>query len=91
MGDTDPVEEERRLRLLNAERQKSLVSDTNRLLKLARELDAEVNHANPGLLDQAQLTKVAEIEKLAHKVKEKMSTSVRATTDFQPFPSFQGR
>jgi hypothetical protein len=85
MGDTDPVAEERRLKALNAERHKSLVSDTNRLLELARELDEEVKRTNPSSLDQAQLTKVAEIEKLAHKVKEKMSTSVRTTTDFQPF------
>jgi hypothetical protein len=48
-------------------------------------LDEEVKRTNPSSLDQAQLTKVAEIEKLAHKVKEKMSTSVRTTTDFQPF------
>jgi len=88
MGDTDPVMEEKRLKALNAERHKSLVSDTNKLLKLARELDEEVNHADPGALDQAQLIQVAEIEKLAHKVKEKMSTSVRGTTDSQSSPYY---
>jgi hypothetical protein len=91
MGETDPVAEERRLKALNAERQKSLVSDTNRLLTLARELNEEVNRTDPGSLTQAQMTKVAEIEKLAHKVKEKMSTPVRGTMDPQLSPFFPGR
>jgi len=83
-SDRDPVDEEKRLRALNAERQRSLVSDTNKLLKLAQELDGEVKGTNPDSLNMEELTKVAEIEKLAHKVKEKMSTSVRGMTDFQP-------
>ena len=90
-GDADPVQEDKRLRALNAERQKSLVSDTNKLLKLARELDDEVNRNDQGSFDQAEMTKAAEIEKLAHKVKEKMSTSVRSTTNPQPFPAFPVR
>ncbi len=85
IDDTDPVEEERRLRILNAERQKSMVSDTNKLLKLAHELNDEVNATKSDSLDPQELTQVAEIEKLARKVKEKMSTSVKGTTDFQPF------
>jgi hypothetical protein len=85
MGDTDPVEEERRLRVLNAERQRSLVSDTNKLLKIAHELNDEVNATKPDSLDSEELAKVAQIEKLAREVKEKMSTSVKRTTDFQPF------
>ena len=83
-SDRVPVDEEKRLRALNAERQRSLVSDTNKLLKLAQELDGEVKGTNPDSLNMEELTKVAEIEKLAHKVKEKMSTSVRGMTDFQP-------
>lgn len=84
MGDGDPIEEGRRLRALNAERQKSLVSDTNKLLTLARDLNDEVNRNNTGSLDQAQLTKVSEIEKLAHKIKEKMSTSVGTVPVYEP-------
>jgi len=72
------------LRALNAERRRSLVADTNKLLKLAQELDAEVKSTSGDSLNSAELTKVAEIEKVAHKVKEKMSTSVRGTTDVQP-------
>jgi len=82
----NPIQEERRLRALNAERQKSMVKDADKLLKLARELDAEVNRPTPALYDQAEFSKIAEIEKLAHKVKEKMSTSVRTPSDFRTIP-----
>jgi len=68
------------LRALNAERHKSIVSDTNKLLKLARELEDEVSRTNPGSLTPDQLRKVAEIEKLARGVKDKMSTPVRGMT-----------
>jgi hypothetical protein len=75
-------EDERRLRALNALRQKSMVEDTNKLLKLAAELNAEVSSAHPDSLTAEQLRKLAEIEKLAHSVKDKMSTSVRPTPVF---------
>jgi hypothetical protein len=87
MDETNEFEEEKRLRLLNADRQKSLVSDTGKLLKLANELDGEIAGANAESLTPAQLRKVAEIEKLARSIKEKMSTSVRSTPVFrQPAP-----
>jgi hypothetical protein len=80
----NPIQNERLLRALNADRQKSLVSDTNKLLRLVNELNAEIARTNPNALTEAQLRKVAEIEKLAHNVKDKMSTSVRGTPAFQP-------
>ena len=40
--DYDPVMMERRMRALNIERQKQMVADANKLLKLARELNDEV-------------------------------------------------
>ena len=65
----------KRLRALNADRQKSMISDVEKLLKLARQLDAEVA-TNPGdELTPSQLHKVAEIEKLARSVKSKMAMS----------------
>ena len=70
---------ERRLRMLNADRQKTMVSDADKLLKLAGQLNVEVSTANQGELTPAQLKKISEIEKLARKVREKMSTSVRGT------------
>lgn len=77
--------------MLNAERQKSMVKDADKLLKLARELDEEVNRPTNASYDQAEYSKVAEIEKLAHKVKDKMSTSVQGPIDFPEYhsPSFR--
>jgi hypothetical protein len=82
------IQDEKRLRALNAERQKSMVSDTNKLLMLVDELNAEIARSNPDSLTPAQMRKVAEIEKLAHSVRNKMSTTVQgAPPDRQPsFP-----
>ena len=79
-------EMEKMLRSQNAERQKSLVSDTNKLLRLTNELNAEIARTAPDALNDDELRKLAEIEKLAHNVKEKMSTSVRGTPAFRPGP-----
>ncbi len=76
LGPNDPMTLEKRLKALNAERQKSMIADTNKLVKLAAELNAEINGRHPGELTPAQLHQVAEIEKLAHSIKEKMCTSV---------------
>ncbi|MGA9585322.1 MAG: hypothetical protein WBQ95_08350 [Terracidiphilus sp.] len=75
MMDTDPVFAEKRLRALNASRQKSLVSDADKLLKLARQLDEEIASNSTDDLTPEELHKVTEIEKLAHNVKEKMAQS----------------
>jgi len=80
------MRDEKLLRALNADRQKSLVSDTNKLLRLVNELNAEIAGKQPEALSPDQLRKIAEIEKLAHSVKDKMITSVRGTPAFQaPF------
>jgi hypothetical protein len=84
----NPVQAEKRLRVINSERQKSLIADTNRLLALATELDNEIAKSNTGELTPEQIRKVAEIEKLAHSVKDKMSMSLRGPTlnmDSSPF------
>jgi hypothetical protein len=87
-GNGDSAEVEKRLRALNAERQKSMVADTNKLLKLAQELQDEIGHTSPDALTPTQLRKVADIEKLAHSIKEKMSTSVRGAPEVRmPFPA----
>lgn len=82
----NPIEEEKLLRALNADRQKSMVSDANKLLRLVNELNSEIAHNNPDLLTPSQLRKMAEIEKLAHSVKDKMSTSVRGTPPYRQPP-----
>ena len=71
----DPAVLARRMRVLNLERQKSMVSDTDRLLKLAQELNSEIDNSNPEALTPVQLRKIGEIEKLARNVKQKMSIS----------------
>ena len=82
LENTNPILQERWLRGLNIERQNAIVSDTNKLLKLARELNTEISSSNSDSLTPAQLRKVAEIEKLAHSVKGKMSTSAQSTPEF---------
>jgi len=72
---------QKRLRLLNAERQKQIVSDTERLLKLAKELNDEVAESGSASMSDEELRKVAEIGKLARSVKEKMSFSVGGSPD----------
>jgi hypothetical protein len=77
--DASGTEDERQLKVLNTMRQKSLVSDAAKLLKLARQLDAEIAAANSTALTPEQLHKIAQIEKLAHSVKVGMSTCVRGS------------
>jgi cell division protein FtsN len=87
----DPIQEAKWQRGLNAERQRLMVSDTNKLLKLASELNAEIRNSNSDSLTPEQLRKVGEIEKLAHSVKEKMSTSIQGTPVFlgPPLPQMR--
>lgn len=73
-GDYDSEMNGKRQLALNIERQKRMVADTNKLLKMARELNDEVAASNAGTLTPEQLHKIAEIEKLARSVKERMTT-----------------
>lgn len=74
-GTYDP-EDARRIRMMNAERQRSLVADTVKLLKLANELNAEMSKEDESVPTPAELRKIADIEKLARNVKEKMKITV---------------
>lgn len=75
-GQDRTTPDNRRIQLLNEQRQKDLVSETEKLLKLAKELNDEVAASGSDSLSGQQLRKVAEIGKLAKSVKEKMSFSV---------------
>ncbi|MGA9669351.1 MAG: hypothetical protein WBQ94_09095 [Terracidiphilus sp.] len=79
----DPLEEARRMQALNIARQKAMVSDANKLLKLTTELNEEIAHSNSDTLTSAQIRKLAQIEKLAHSVSEKMSAVVLPNTGIQ--------
>jgi hypothetical protein len=85
--DTDSVMLEKHLTALNTERQKEMVSDTNKLLKLARELNEEVATSKATEFTPDQLRKIAEIEKLAKSVRERMTSAVGPQ---QPTPYLQG-
>lgn len=84
--DYDQMIIERRLRALNVERQKQLVADTNRLLKLTQDLHAAVSSENTGAWTPDELRKLVEIEKLAHNVKERMANGVGSAPSLAPTP-----
>jgi len=85
--DADPAMVERRIRALNNERQKQIVADTDKLLKLARELNEEVAKANTGTLTPDELHKIADIEKLARNVRQRMTESVGGPQTTMPPPA----
>jgi hypothetical protein len=59
-------------KMRSQERQKKLVSDTDKLLSLATELKADMDKTNKDTLSLDVVRKADEIEKLAHSVKERM-------------------
>jgi hypothetical protein len=64
------------MQALNAERQKALVSETEKLVKLAKELNDEVALKDSDRLNEEQVRKVSEIGKLAKSIKDRMSYSL---------------
>ena len=56
----------------NADRQKQLVQDTDKLLALAKELKEQVDKSNADTLSVDVVKKAGEIEKLAKNVKDRM-------------------
>ena len=64
--------EARRLKMQNDDRHKKLVADTEKLLSLSTELKEEVGKTTKNELSMDVIRKAAEIEKLAHDVKERM-------------------
>ena len=74
-GPLNPQLEQEQSRLRNTDRQKQLVTDTQKLLALANQLKADVDKSNKDMLSIDVIKKAEEIEKLAHQVKEKMKGS----------------
>ena len=66
----------RRATMLNNERHNAIVSDSDKLVKLAAELNDEIAHSNAGSFTPDQLRKIAEIEKLARGIRDKMTMTV---------------
>jgi len=73
--DPDPMaphREQKQAELRNADRQKRLVADTDKLLALATDLKEQVDKSTKDTLSVDVIKKADEIEKLAHSVKERM-------------------
>ncbi len=82
----DPAMADRRIRALNIQRQKQIVADADKLLKLARELNEEVAKANTGTLTMDELHKIADIEKLARNVRQRMTDETGEVPTILPPP-----
>lgn len=83
----DAAMEHRRLQSLNAKRQQSLLADTDRLVKLAAQLNTAINSTQQDQLTVDQLRAVAEIEKLAKSIREKMSEAESGAPSLGPRPA----
>lgn len=73
--DPDPMaphRDQKQAELRNADRQKRLVADTDKLLALATDLKEQVDKSTKDTLSVDVIKKADEIEKLAHSVKERM-------------------
>jgi len=81
------IYQERRIRQLNMAQHKAMVSDTEKLLKMVTELNAEISGSKPDSLSPDQLRRVAEIEKLAHSVKDKMRIAAQGAQDLMNAPA----
>lgn len=79
--------EQRQLKELNKRRQQDIRDDTTKLFELATELKAAVDKSNENLLSLEVVRKADEVEKLAHKVKEKMRESVGPAPTPLPLPT----
>ena len=80
----DPLSEAKRMKALNADRHKQMVSDTEKLVKLARQLDAEIASNPTAGLTPEEVQKLQAIEKLARNVKIKMAQSFGGGPEFKP-------
>ncbi len=79
---------EKQYKELNIQRQKQLTADSAKLLALATELSAEIEKEGSGEPTDADVRKAAQIEKLAHSVRDKMR---EANTPAQPMPPMTRR
>lgn len=82
---SDVTIQERQVKLLNKQRQKAIVADSDRILQLARELNADATSENPSLSPAERLHKADEIEKLAKTVREKMTNAIGVPPPPNPY------
>ncbi|HZI56105.1 MAG TPA: hypothetical protein VFF39_04990 [Verrucomicrobiae bacterium] len=75
----DPSQKEMQDRMMkeaNKKRQQDIRDDTDKLFQLASELKTAVDKSNENLLSLDVVRKADEVEKLAHKVKDKMKDAI---------------
>jgi hypothetical protein len=72
MSQPDTMRRAEQKRMLMSDRQKRLVEDTDKLLKLTTALKEQVDESNKDILSVDMIKKAEEIEKLAHSVKERI-------------------
>ena len=90
MDSSDMTQAQHRLRLLNVARQKAMISDADKLLALARELNAGVDEKGVALTTGQRGRLAGEIEKLAHSVKDRMTNAIaEAPQPGDPFRPWQ--
>lgn len=78
--------EDRQIKELNKQRQKDIRDDTQKLFQLATELKAAVDKSNENLLSVDVVRKADEVERLAHRVKEKMKDAIGPAPHIVPPP-----
>jgi hypothetical protein len=71
--DPDTIRRERLVRLFAQEARKKNIADSEKLVALARELSAEYDKPVPAEASSNQFNKVKEIEKLAKRVKQRLT------------------
>ena len=74
--ETDPALEQQRIQQMKIERHAEVISNTNKLLKLTKQLNAEVEKSHANSLDKKQLKSLSKIEKLARNIKQTMNTPI---------------
>jgi hypothetical protein len=75
---------ERAAREANKKRQQEIQSDTDKLFELANELKEAVGKSNEHVLSLDVIRKADEVEKLAHRVKEKMKEAIGPPVHEEP-------
>lgn len=85
----NPPMEGRRIQVLNALRQKSIVSDAEKLLRLARQLNADLSAPESNMSPAERMRAAAEIEKLAKSVKDKMTFAIGRPDETVPMGVWQ--
>jgi hypothetical protein len=90
-SDLEKEAQEKMLRDANKKRQQDIRKDTEKLFELATELKAAVDKSNENLLSLDVVRKADEVEKLAHRVKEKMKESVGPNPRMEPVPQSEPR